>query len=48
MLCCAVQEAERVLELMGRDFDHTDALTAGIVIAEPKLLFVAADAGGTL
>ncbi|GLI63466.1 hypothetical protein VaNZ11_006440, partial [Volvox africanus] len=41
-------DAARVLEFMAKDFDHRDVLTAGVVINEPKLAFLAADAGGTL
>lgn len=33
---------------MSKDFDGRDVLTCGVVIAEPKLHFLAADAAGTL
>eukprot|EP00198_Chlamydomonas_reinhardtii_P004163 XP_001693499.1 predicted protein [Chlamydomonas reinhardtii] len=41
-------DASRVLEFMSKDFDGRDVLTCGVVIAEPKLHFLAADAAGTL
>ncbi len=37
-----------MLEFMAKDFDPRDVLAAGIVVSEPKLHFVAADAAGTL
>ncbi|EFJ51734.1 hypothetical protein VOLCADRAFT_87503 [Volvox carteri f. nagariensis] len=41
-------DSARVLEFMSKDFDHRDVLTAGVVINEPKLAFLAADAAGNL
>lgn len=41
-------DAARVIEFMAKDFDAADVAAAGIVVNEPKLHFVAADAAGSL
>ncbi|KXZ43816.1 hypothetical protein GPECTOR_80g176 [Gonium pectorale] len=41
-------DAARVLEFMSKDFDPRDVLASGVLINEPKLAFLAADAAGTL
>ncbi|GLC77555.1 hypothetical protein PLESTF_001954700, partial [Pleodorina starrii] len=41
-------DASRVLEFMSKDFDHRELLSAGVIINEPKLAFLAADAAGNL
>eukprot|EP00798_Chlamydomonas_sp_ICE-L_P015928 gene15928-22062_t len=41
-------EADRVLSLLGKDFDQHDVVSTGIIINATKLLFVFADTGGTI
>jgi hypothetical protein len=43
-----MQETSKLLEVLSRDFEGHDVLAAGYLINGPKLLFGAADAGGTL
>ncbi|GFR46061.1 hypothetical protein Agub_g7531 [Astrephomene gubernaculifera] len=41
-------DAARVLEFMSKEFDPRDCVAAGVLICEPKLAFLAADAAGSL
>ncbi|GAX81862.1 hypothetical protein CEUSTIGMA_g9290.t1 [Chlamydomonas eustigma] len=41
-------ETEKVLKLLGRDFDDHDVTASGIIINASKLLFMSADSSGTL
>jgi hypothetical protein len=41
-------ETEKILKLLGRDFDDHDVTATGVIINASKLIFLSADTSGTL